>query len=106
VDKPPSSAAKSALARLVEKDASEAVKIEAAHTLCAWGEQKKAMSVLAAALNSPQPSKQLLAAQALEDLGEPARPLLPRLKELSAKSSEYVERVTAHTVELLEQRDP
>jgi hypothetical protein len=63
------------------------------------------MPVLVAALKSPQPSKQLFAAHALEDLGEPARPLLPLLKQLAAKSSEYVERVTAHTLQLLEQRD-
>jgi hypothetical protein len=45
---------------------------------------------------------QLHAAHALESLGETARPLLPRLHELATKSSEYVERVSAHTVELLE----
>jgi HEAT repeat protein len=102
-DSQPSSALKSALARIVEKDDAEAVRIAAAHALCKWGERQKAMPVLTAALKSPQPSKQLQAALALEDLGEPARPLLPLLKQLSAKSSEYVQRVTAHTVKSLEQ---
>jgi uncharacterized sulfatase len=104
-DSPPSAAVKSALARIVEKDDAEAVRIVAAHALCKWGEQQKALPVLAVALKSPQPSKQLHAAHALGELGDSARPLLPILKQLAAKSSEYVERVTAHTVELLEVRD-
>jgi hypothetical protein len=104
-DSQPSASVKSALARIAAKDDAEAVRIAAAHALCKWGERQMALPVLAAALKSPQPSKQLHAAHALEDLGKPARPLLPLLKELAAKSSEYVERVTAHTVELLEQRD-
>jgi hypothetical protein len=104
-DNQPAAAVKSALARIVEKDDAEVVRIAAAHALCKWGERQKAMPVLVAALKSPQPSKQLFAAHALEDLGEPARPLLPLLKQLAAKSSEYVERVTAHTLQLLEQRD-
>jgi uncharacterized sulfatase len=98
----PSARVKSALTRIVEKDDAEAVRIVAAHALCIWGEREKAMPILVAALKSPQPSKQLQAAHALEDLGAQARPLLPILKQLAAKSSEYVERVTAHTVELLE----
>jgi N-sulfoglucosamine sulfohydrolase len=102
-DRQSSAAVKSALARIVEKDDSEAVRIAAAHALCEWGDRQKAMAVLTAALKSPQPSKQLQAAHALEDLGEQARPLLPLLKQLAAKSSEYVERVTAHTVEQLEE---
>jgi hypothetical protein len=104
-DSQPSAAVKSALTRIVEKDNAETVRIVAAHALCQWGERQKAMPVLTAALKSPQPSKQLQAAHALEDLGEEARPLLPFLKQLAAKSSEYVERVTAHTVERLEGRD-
>lgn len=104
-DGQPSAAVKSAIARIVEKDNAEVVRIAAAHALCKWGERQKAMPILTAALKSPQPSKQLYAAHALEDLGEQARPVLPLLKQLAAKSSEYVERVTAHTVEVLEGRD-
>jgi uncharacterized sulfatase len=100
-DSQPSAALKSALARIVEKDDAEVVRIAAAHALCTWGEREKAMPALAAALKGPQPSKQLHAAHALEDLGDAARPLLPTLKQRAAKSSEYVERVTAHTVEQL-----
>jgi hypothetical protein len=103
-DNQPSAAVKSALARIVEKDDAEAVRIAAAHALCKWGERERAMPILVGALKSPQPSKQLHAAHALEDLGETARTLLPSLKQLAAKSSEYVERVTAYTVERLEKR--
>jgi hypothetical protein len=102
-DSQPSATMKSALARIVEKDDAEAVRIAAAHALCAWGDRQNAMPALAAALKSPQPSKQLHAAHALEALGDAARPLLPTLKQLAVKSSEYVERVTAHTVERLEE---
>jgi hypothetical protein len=105
-DKQPPANVKSALVRLVERDDSEAVRIVAAHALCKWGEGEKGMPVLTAALESRQPSKQLYAAHALEDLGESARPLLPRLKQLAAKSSEYVQRVTARTVERLDGSNP
>jgi hypothetical protein len=104
-DSQPSAAVKSALARIAEKDDAEAVRIVAAHALCKWAERQKALPILTAALKSPQPSKQLQAAHALEDLREEARPLLPILKQLAAKSSEYVERVAAHTVERLEEQD-
>jgi hypothetical protein len=102
VDKAPSSAVKTALARLAEDDGSQVVRIVAAHALCRWGEQGKGLPILATGLENPQPAVQLYAAHALEEIGEPARPLLPRLKQLAAKSSEYVERVTASTVERLE----
>jgi HEAT repeat protein len=98
----PSEATKAALTRLADGDDSPAVRIAAAHALCKWGQANKGLPVLAAGLDSAQPSLQLNAAQALEDLGEQARPLLPRLKQLAAKSSEYVQRVTANVVEQLE----
>jgi hypothetical protein len=99
---PPGDEAKLAIARLAERDKSEAVRIVAAHTLCQWNEQETGLRVLAAGLESHQRAVQLHAAHALEALGEAARPLLPRLKQLAAKSSEYVQRVTAHTVSQLE----
>jgi N-sulfoglucosamine sulfohydrolase len=102
---PPSDQTKSAIARLAERDPSDAVRMVAAHTLCRWGDLETAMPILAAGLESRQRAVQLHASHALEDLGEPARPLLPRLKQLATKSSEYVQRVTAHTVEQLEKRN-
>ena len=102
---PLSEQTKMAIARLAPRDASDAVRMVAAHTLCRWGNMETGMPILTAGLASRQRAVQLHAAHALEDLGERARPLLPRLKQLAAKSSEYVERVTAHTVEQLEKRN-
>jgi uncharacterized sulfatase len=101
----PSEADTAALFKLAESDDSMTVRIAAAHTLCRWGENEKGMPVLATGLDSPQASLQLHAAHALEDLGEQARPLLPKLKQLAVRSSEYVERVTSRTVEQLNARD-
>jgi hypothetical protein len=101
----PADADTAALAKLSESDGWMVVRIAAAHALCRWGELEKGMPVLTAALDSPQASIQLHAAHALEDLGEHARPLLPKLKQLAASSSEYVERVTRRAVERLNSRD-
>ncbi|MEX2142631.1 MAG: sulfatase-like hydrolase/transferase [Pirellulales bacterium] len=104
-DKPLTHQIKAAVTKLAEQDESEAVRMVAAHALCRWGEQDAGLPILAAGLESRQPAVQLHAAHALENLGETARPLLPRLKQLAAKSSEYVQRVTSHTMEQLEARD-
>jgi hypothetical protein len=104
-EKPPSEPTKTAIAQLAKRDPSDAVRMVAAHTLCRWGDIKTGLPILSTGLESSQRAVQLHAAHALEDLGEPARPLLPRLKQLAAKSSEYVQRVTAHTVEQLARGD-
>jgi uncharacterized sulfatase len=101
-ENPPSEQLKTAIARLAERDSSDAVRMIAAHTLCRWGDLKTGLPILTAGLESRQRAVQLHAAHALEDLGEAARPLLPRLKQLATKSSEYVQRVTANAVEELE----
>jgi N-sulfoglucosamine sulfohydrolase len=98
----PAEAIKDAVGKLADADDSQAVRIVAAHALCRFGDLDQGLPILAAGLESRQPSVQLHAAHALEDLGEPARALLPRLKQLAAESSEYVQRVTSHTVEKLE----
>jgi uncharacterized sulfatase len=102
-DSPPEDIAR--LVQLVEKDNSMAVRIAAAHTLCRWQNAQAGLPVLTEALESPQPSIQLHAAHALEDLGEQSRPLLPRLRQLAGGSSEYVERVTSRTVKQLGEID-
>jgi hypothetical protein len=74
-------------------------------TSCRWGDIETGLPILTAGLKSRQRAVQLHAAHALEKLGEQARPLLPRLKQLATKSSEFVQRITAHTVEQLEGRE-
>jgi uncharacterized sulfatase len=89
------------ISRLAKDDESQAVRIAAAHVLCRWGSADLGLDVLAAGLDSAHASVQLSAACAIEDLGETARPLLPRLEQLAEKSSEYVQRVAASSVERL-----
>jgi hypothetical protein len=101
-DKPSDDQLKAAMSTLANGDKSEAVRIVAAHTLCRWGDIATGLPILTAGLESRQRAVQLHAAHTLEDLGEAARPLLPRLKQLATKSSEYVQRVTANAVEELE----
>jgi hypothetical protein len=99
-DSPPDSL-KASVERLAGQDASSAVRIAAAHTLCRWGDDGRMLAILAGYLSDAQPSVQLHAAHALEDLGPLARPFLPKLKQLAAGSSEYVERVSARIVQTL-----
>jgi len=101
----PAAPIKQAFLKLAEGDSSDVVRVAAAHRLCRWGESAKGIPILSAALDSPQRSLQLHAAHALEDVGEQARPLLPKLKRLAIHSSEYVERVVSNTVSQLELAD-
>ncbi len=99
--RPPEANTLESLRKLAQTDDSQVVRIAAAHAICRLGETERGLPVLAAGLESRLPSLQLQAALALEDLGEQARPLLPRLNTLAEESSEYVERVSAHIVEQL-----
>jgi hypothetical protein len=100
-ERPRQSGIMAQMSRLAKDDESQAVRIAAAHALCHWGAADLGLDVLAAGLDSAHTSVQLTAACALEDLGEIARPLLPRLEQLAEKSSEYVQRVAASSVERL-----
>ena len=62
------------------KDRSANVRIAAAETLYFLGDERKALSVLGAALMDKQLAVQLHAANVVDIMGEGARPLLPQMK--------------------------
>lgn len=72
------------------KDASAAVRIEAAGALLAAGEAEAARQVLARELEGGDLNAALHAARTLELAGESARPLLPQLRQRLAKAKSVV----------------
>ncbi|NQT85583.1 HEAT repeat domain-containing protein, partial [bacterium] len=69
------------LVRAALKDESFAVRIAAAQALCDWGEEKIGLPVLIEGMKGPGQSAALLAATALGQIGEKARPAIPVLQK-------------------------
>jgi hypothetical protein len=82
-------------------DPAAVVRIAAAHALCDWGDEEKALPVLAEALNNKTDKARLFAIIALNKIGEKARPLLPQIKAAQKDSDNYVQRVAQTTLEQL-----
>jgi len=82
-------------------DPAAVVRIAAAHALCDWGEEEKALPVLAAGLTDKTDKARLHAIIALNKIGEKARPLLPQIKAALKDSDNYVQRVAQTTMEQL-----
>jgi len=82
-------------------DPEAVVRIAAAHALCDWGSEDKALPVLAEALNDKTDKARLHAIIALNKIGEKARPLLPQIKAALKDSDNYVQRVALTTMEKL-----
>jgi len=83
-------------------DPAAVVRIAAAHAICDWGEEEKAMPVLAAGLTDKTDKARLHAIIALNKIGAKARPLLPQIKATMKDKDNYVKRVTQTTLERLE----
>jgi len=83
-------------------DPAAVVRIAAAHALCDWGEEAKALPVLAAGLNDKIDKARLHAIIALNKIGEKARPLLTQIKAALKDSDDYVRRVAKTTMNQLE----
>jgi uncharacterized sulfatase len=82
-------------------DPAAVVRIAAAHALCDWGDEEKALPILAAGLNDKTDKSRLHAIIALNKIGEKARPLLPQIKAALKDSDNYVQRVAQTTIKQL-----
>jgi N-sulfoglucosamine sulfohydrolase len=85
-------------------DPAMVVRIAAAHTLCDWGNEDKALPILAEAMNNKTDKARLFAIIALNKIGEKARPLLEQIKAAQKDSDNYVQRVAKSTIEKLENK--
>ncbi len=92
--------AKPALTTMLE-DPSVVVRIAAAHALCDWGEERRALAVLVDALKHPTDKARLFAVIALDKIGEKARPVLPQIRAAVNDSDDYVTRVARTILERL-----
>ena len=95
--------AKAACEKAID-DSVAVVRIAAAHALCDWGSEDKALPVLAEALNNKTDKARLFAIIALNKIGEKARPLLPQINAALKDSDNYVQRVAKTTLERLENK--
>ena len=95
--------AKAAIEKALD-DPAAAVRIAAAHALCDWGGEEKALPVLAAGLTDKTDKARLHAIIALNKIGEKARPLLQQIKATMKDKDNYVKRVTQTTLERLENK--
>ncbi len=93
--------AKCDLAGLLD-DPSVTVRITAAQTLCAAGDTGRALPVLSKALGSGNQMVRLYAANAVDYIGERARPLLPVMKKMRDDEYEDVRKVMKWAVAKLE----
>jgi tetratricopeptide (TPR) repeat protein len=82
-------------------DPAPVVRIAAAHALCDWGDEEKALPILAEALNDKTDKARLYAIIALNKIGEKARPLLPQITAAMKDSDNYVQRVAQTTIKQL-----
>jgi arylsulfatase A-like enzyme len=82
-------------------DPAPVVRIAAAHALCDWGQEEKALPVLAEALNCKTDKARLFAIIALNKIGEKARPALEQIKAHEKDPDDYVQRVTNATLKRL-----
>lgn len=83
-------------------DASGPVRVTAAEALCHLGQTDKGLPVLQDCLTNHQsPSTRLQAANALQNIGEKARPALAALEKATDDQNDYVKRATRYTVSVL-----
>eukprot|EP00913_Durusdinium_trenchii_P028332 g26560.t1 len=80
------------------KDSSPAVRIAAAQTLCHLGNAETARPVLVAELQHKRDSVRITAANALDAIGNDARPVIPALNRAMKDDNKYVVRVVNHTL--------
>ncbi len=105
-DGPDRKQAEAALQKMLE-DAAPVVRIAAAHALCDWGQEEKALPVLVDALSCQTDKARLHAMIALKEVGPrlrgaklapatagEARPALEQIKAHEKDADEYVQRVT------------
>ncbi len=83
-------------------DPSVTVRITAAQTLCVAGDTGRALPVLSKALGSGNQMVRLYAANAVDYIGERARPLLPVMKKMREDEYEDVRKVMKWAVAKLE----
>lgn len=101
----PPSAIKRDVARLVESDPADVVRVAAARMLCDWGESTKGIPMLIEFLDDRPPSLALHAAQALDELGNAAEGSTTEIRRAAANAPEYVERVSSHLLKRLSAAD-
>jgi HEAT repeat protein len=86
-----------ALSKLLS-DPSEPVRIPAAESLCHIGQTAKGLPVLIDLLKSGKtPWTRLQAANALENIGDKAKPALAALQQATKDPNDYVKRATEYT---------
>jgi arylsulfatase A-like enzyme len=91
------------LAALAEGDSSPAVRVAAAEALCRVGLVQDGLNILAASLKLENSVPQrLMALNALDALGEIARPALPAIKSVVDDQNEYIVRAAGYLVAVLE----
>ncbi|MHC4395443.1 MAG: sulfatase-like hydrolase/transferase [Planctomycetota bacterium] len=93
--------AKQAIGKLLE-DRSPIVRIAAAETMCNWDNGKEALGILVEMLGHESGSVRVNAAIALDRIGEKARPVISHIKAALKDPDGYVQRVTRHTLQHLQ----
>ncbi|MFQ6096249.1 MAG: sulfatase-like hydrolase/transferase, partial [Armatimonadota bacterium] len=99
-DSPP---ATHALRQALSDDAA-IVRVAAARALCRAGLTGEAMPVLVAELSNPNDWVRLSAMDALDNLGEAARPALDAIKRANEDPNRYVRRIAEHALAVLQER--
>jgi len=92
-DGPDRRQAETALQKML-KDPAPVVRIAAAHALCDWGQEEKALPVLVDALKCETDKARLHAMIVLREIGEKARPALEQIRAHEKDPDEYVQRIT------------
>jgi len=88
--------------RRLLNDPSPAVRVAAAQALCDWGEAEGALPAIVEVLKThPTGTARLLAATALNQLGEKARPALPAIQAARKDRLGYVRRMCEHALACL-----
>jgi HEAT repeat protein len=83
------------------RDPAPVVRIAAAHALCDWGQEEKALPVLVEGLDCKTDKARLFAVTALNKIGEKARPALEQIKAHEKDPDNYVQRVTGEVLKRL-----
>ena len=92
--------AETALQKML-RDPAPVVRIAAAHALCDWGQEEKALPVLVEGLDCKTDKARLFAIIALDRIGEKARPALEQIKAHQKDPDNYVQRVTGEVLKRL-----
>ena len=99
-DGPARKQAETALQKML-RDPAPVVRIAAAHALCDWGQEEKALPVLVEGLDCKTDKARLFAIIALDRIGEKARPALEQIKAHQKDPDNYVQRVTGAVLKRL-----